>query len=287
MRDVAALAGFAKAVAFDRFRQNHRGLAFVLHRRFVCGINFSRVVAAAQQLADLVVGQMIHQLQQLRIFAEKMSARVAARLDGIFLVIAVHRFFHALEQQAAGVARKQVVPIGSPDHLDDVPAGAAKKRFEFLNDFAVAANGAVEALKVAVDDPNQVVEVFARGKRDRAECFRFIAFAITEKRPDLRLFAANDSAGLHVTIETRLVDRENRAESHRDCRELPEVRHEIRMRIGRKPASVGKFLPEMLEIDVRPAALRERRAHKRPASRDPENRQDRHGISPCVRGENG
>ena len=91
MRNVAAFAGFAQAVAFDRLGQDHRRLALVFHGRLVGGIHLARVVAAAQQLADLVVGEMIHQFEQFGIFAEEMFARVAARLDGIFLVIAVHR----------------------------------------------------------------------------------------------------------------------------------------------------------------------------------------------------
>ena len=162
MRNVAAFAGFAEAVAFHRFGQNHRRLALVLHGRFVGRIHFARIVAAAQQLADLVVGEVVHQFEQFGIFAEEMFARVAARFDGIFLVIAVHRLFHALEQQAGLVAREQIVPVGAPDDLDDVPACAAEQAFQFLDDFAVAAHRAVEPLQIAVDDPDQIVEVLAR-----------------------------------------------------------------------------------------------------------------------------
>ena len=114
VRDVAAFAGFAQAVAFDGLGQDHRRLALVLHRGFVGRIDFARVMAAAQQLVNLLVGQMIHQLQQFGIFAEEMLARVAARLDRILLVIAVHRLFHALEQQAGLVARQQARPNPSP-----------------------------------------------------------------------------------------------------------------------------------------------------------------------------
>jgi hypothetical protein len=48
-----------------------------------------------------------------------------------------------------------------PRSLDDVPAGAAEDAFEFLDDLAVAAHRAVEALQVAVDDEDQVVELLA------------------------------------------------------------------------------------------------------------------------------
>ena len=97
MGDIAAFAGFAQAVALDRLGENHRRRAFVFHRRFVGGVNFHRIVTAAQQLANLVVGHVIDHLKQLRILAEKMLSGVAARLHRVFLIIAVDRFFHALE----------------------------------------------------------------------------------------------------------------------------------------------------------------------------------------------
>ena len=162
MRDVAAFAGFAEAVALDRLGQDDGRRALVLDRSLVGRVHFLRIVAAAQQLANLIVGQMIDHLEQLRILAEEMFARVAAGLHGIFLVVAVDRFFHAFEQQTLVIAGEQRVPIGAPDDFDDVPAGAAEQRFEFLNDLAVAAHRPVEPLEVAVDDPDQVVEIFPR-----------------------------------------------------------------------------------------------------------------------------
>ena len=59
-----------------------------------------------------------------------------------------------------------------------VPAGAAEERLELLDDLAVAAHGAVEALQVAVDDEDQVVEAFAAGQRDRAQRFGFVGLAV-------------------------------------------------------------------------------------------------------------
>ena len=111
MRNVAAFAGFAQAVAFHGLGENNRGLALVLHGGLVGGVNLARVVTAAQQLANLFVAQVIHQGQQLRIFAEEMFARIAARFDRVFLVIAVHRFLHALQQEALRVLRQQLVPV--------------------------------------------------------------------------------------------------------------------------------------------------------------------------------
>ena len=75
------------------------------------------IVSAAAQRPDVVVGQVLHQLEQLRIFSEKFLADICAVMGAERLVFAVHAFMHALEQQAGGVAGQQIVPAGAPDHL--------------------------------------------------------------------------------------------------------------------------------------------------------------------------
>jgi hypothetical protein len=84
VRNVFAFARLAETVALDRLRQNHRWLAFVFRGGLVSGIHLAHVVAAAQQFVNLHVGEMVHQFEQLGIFAEEMFARVTARLDEYF-----------------------------------------------------------------------------------------------------------------------------------------------------------------------------------------------------------
>ena len=43
-----------------------------------------------------------------------MLADVAAGLDGIFLIIAIHGFFHALEQQTVVIGLRAADPNPSP-----------------------------------------------------------------------------------------------------------------------------------------------------------------------------
>jgi hypothetical protein len=57
--------------------------------------------------------------------------------------------------------------------------------------------------------------------------------------------------------EARLVDRLDRAESHRHRRELPEIRHEPRVRIRRDALAVD-FLAEHVELRFREPPLEER-----------------------------
>src|SRR5690606_20988286 len=141
------------------------------------------------------------------------------------------------------------VPVAAPDELDDVPAGAAEDAFEFLDDLAIAADRSVEALAIAVDDPGEVIEFFAGGDGDGAEGFGFVGFAIADEGPDAGFAGGfQEPAGLEVTDEPGLVNRVDGPEPHRDRGELPEIRHQPRMRIRGETALFGEFAPEILEM---------------------------------------
>ena len=73
-----------------------------------------------------------------------------------------------------------------------------KAAFEFLDDLAVAAHRAVEALQIAIDDEDEVVEPFAGGQRQGAERFGLVGFAVAEEAPDFaasRYLAGRDAPG--------------------------------------------------------------------------------------------
>src|SRR5690606_27450948 len=120
-----------------------------------------------------------------RMTAEEMLPRVRAalRLEG--LVLAVDALFHRAAQNALLVPCEQPVPPGAPDDLDHVPARALERGLELLNDLAVAADRAVEALQVAVDHEDQIVEPLAHRHRDRAHRFRLVRLAVADEAPDL------------------------------------------------------------------------------------------------------
>jgi hypothetical protein len=197
--DVLRLAGLAHAIALDGLGQDDGRLALVRHGGGVGGIHLVRIVAAAIQAPDVVVGPGGNHLQQFRVLAEEMLAHVGAvaRLEG--LVIAVDAFHHALLQQAGLVLRQQRIPVAAPDHLDHVPAGAAEVGFQFLDDLAVAAHRAVEALQVAVDDEDQVVEALAPGHADGAHRLRLVHLAVAHEGPDLAVVGRDHARGAACT----------------------------------------------------------------------------------------
>ena len=259
MRGVARLEVPAERPALDRVREDHGRLADVLARRLERGVHLPVVVPAAGQAADLVVRQVLDHLAQPRVTAEEVLADVGARLHAVGLELPVRRGVHLVDQHAVGVLRQQRVPVAAPDDLDHVPAGAAEERLELLDDLAVAAHRAVEPLQVAVDHEREVVQFLAGGQADRAERLRLVHLAVAEECPHVRPGRVVQLAGQQVAVEPRLVDRVQRPEAHRHRGELPEVRHQPRVRVRRQAAAwVRQLLAEPVELGLGEPSLEER-----------------------------
>src|SRR5690606_31197430 len=124
--------------------------------------------AAAVEAGEVGVGPALHHPLQLGGVEEALLELLAAERR-VALRLAVDQLLEALDDVAFLVVGQQLVPPGAPGHLDDVPAGAAEDALELLDDLAVAEHGAVKALQVAVDDPDEVVEVRARRHADGDE----------------------------------------------------------------------------------------------------------------------
>ena len=256
--DVAAFAGLAHAVALDGLGEDDGGFALGVLRGLEGGVDLERIVPAAVHLGELHVGEMIHHAEQFGIPAKEMLPDVGAGRDGVFLEVAIDSLLHAFEQKTLCVFLEKFVPIGTPDDLDDVPPGAGEDTFEFLDDLAVASDGAVEALEVAVHHPAEVVQLLAAGEGQRAEGFGLVRFAVADEGVDADLVGLRmEIARRHVAQEARVEDRHARPKTHRDGGELPEVRHQIRMRIRAEPTAFGQFLAEVLEMLLGQAAFEE------------------------------
>ena len=262
--DVLAFPRFAEPIALDGARENHGGTAPVVHGRFVRCVNLARIVPAKTQAAQGLVRKRLDELEQTRITAKEMLANIRAGGHHQLLVISVHRLTHALDQQPFGIAFENRIPLTSPKNFDHVPSGAAERGFELLDDLSIAAHGAVEALQIAVDDKNQVVELLPRSKSDRAERFRFVGLAVTQKCPDLRVRGWLHAAILEITVKARLINRHQRAKTHGNGRKLPEIWHQPRMRVGRKSAAGLRLTTKVFQLLRADAAFQEgARVHPR------------------------
>ena len=96
-------------------------------------------------------------MQCLWIASEEVLANKLAGLSLIGLVVTVWRAVHEVHQSALTVLCQQVVPLTSPDHLDNVPARAAEEGLKLLNNLAVTANRTVKTLQVGVHNKGQII----------------------------------------------------------------------------------------------------------------------------------
>ena len=148
---------------------HHRETVSYTHLDVYKRQHLDRIVAAALQRPDLVVGPAFDQRLRLGIAAEELVAHVSAVTRFERLIIAVDALVHQLHELAARICGEQLVPAAAPNDLDDVPSRASKDALELLDDLTVAAHRTVEALEIRVDHPDQVVEPLAARQRDRAE----------------------------------------------------------------------------------------------------------------------
>ena len=200
---------------------------------------------------------MLDHCGQFGVGAEEVVADVAAVGDRVLLVLTIDDFVHALGQAAVGVLFQERVPVVAPDHLDDVPASAAKDRFEFLYYLPIAAHRAVEALEVAVYYPDEVVELFARREGERTQALGLVALAVAQKGPHLAVVSGLEAAVFEVAVEARLIDRKDWPQAHRHGRELPKVRHQPRVRIGGEATAFLQLAAEVFELVFVEAAFDE------------------------------
>ena len=131
------------------------------------GVELTEVVAAALQSIDLGVGHGLDQRARIRVLLEELRSVIVAVAGAEILIFAVDGFGEPAQQHVPLVAGEQGVPVGAPEHLDHVPAGAGEQQLQLLDDLPVSAHRTVKSLKVAVDDEGQVVESFARRQRQR------------------------------------------------------------------------------------------------------------------------
>ena len=189
-----------------------------------------------------------------------MLADIGAVVGLERLVVTVAGGVHDVDQRTLGVILEQPVPVGTPDQLDDVPAGTPEEHLKFLDDLAVAAHRPVQALQVAVDDEGEVVKPLVRGVLQRTARLDLVHLTVAQECPDALLAGVLDTAVLEVLVERSLVDRVDRADAHRHRRELPEVLHAPRMRVAGQATTAGRaavLLTETVHVRLRQASLKE------------------------------
>ena len=161
MSNVLTFTGFAETISFNGLGKNDGRSTLVVDRSAISGMHLNRIVPAQPHAGKLIIGEMLHHLQQPRIGAKQVLPEVRSTFDKEFLILTICNLAQPLYQQAVAVILNQSVPVASPDALDYVPTCAAENRLQFLNDLEIAAHWPIQPLQVAVDHPDQVVEPLA------------------------------------------------------------------------------------------------------------------------------
>jgi len=214
MRGHLALPGAAHAIAFFSVRQNHGGLTLVAGGCGVGCMDFYQVMATAFEPVNLIVCHALCKACQFFVLAKKSVAVKPAIFGCKGLHLAINRVGKSLGQCPGDIARKQAVPVAAPHQLDDVPASPCKQFFKFVNDAAVAAYRPVKPLKVAVNDPDHVVEPFTRSKRQGAHGLWLIHLTIAKYPPNFSGGTIQQPPVRQVAHEARVVDRADGAYAH-------------------------------------------------------------------------
>ncbi len=212
------------------------------------------VMATPAQTPDLLVRHVGHHLQCPRVTCEEILAHEGAVVRLECLVVAVQCVHHDFAQGAILVALEQRIPVFPPQQFDDVPAGTAEIALKLLDNLAVTTDRTIESLQIAVDDKHQVVEVFPRRQANRTEAFRLVHLAVAAKHPHLAVGGVGNAARMQVFQEPRLVNRHQRPQPHGHRGELPEMRHQLGMRVTRQPVAPN-LLSEVVHLLLAQAAF--------------------------------
>ena len=255
--DVFTFSGIAHAIPFNGMGQDNGRFAFGLLRFFQCSKDFLRIVTTAVQSPDLLVSPVGNQRGGFRIFTEEVLANVRAIFGFEGLVVTVNGFVHQLNQLTAGVFTQQLIPTTAPDNLDNVPAGTGEDTFQLVNDFAVTGDRAVQTLQVAVDDEDQVIQFFTGRDGDSAFRFRLVHLAVAQEGINGLFGGIFQTTVFQILEEFRLIDSTDWAQTHGDGRELPEFRHQFRVRIRGQTVTVN-FLTEVVHLLFGQTAFEER-----------------------------
>ena len=255
VRRVSSGKGWTQTVALDGADDDDRGLAFVGRGLCISGVQFDKIVTAevSAERFKIVVAPSFDQRGQ-HIGVEQFLSDGGAVGGEDALLITINQRFKASGQCTRGVLGKQPVPRRAPEDLDDVPACAAVPPFKLLYDLRIPTNGAVQPLEVAVHRHDDVVEAFTTRQGELRQRFGFVGLAVAHGVPHTRGGGADQTTVLEVAIKPGLMNRRHGAKPHANGGELPEIRHQARVRVRGEPLSTG-FSSEGLNLVERKPSL--------------------------------
>ena len=254
---IAASGARPHAVALDRLHQDDHRFALYLQGLMIGRVNLEFILSAPLDLPQFLIGQGVHHPFQLGLAVHPVFPLTVTRQYRISLVVTVEAFLHAVAQNPLIVLRQQTVPAAAPDHLDNMPPGTSEGGFQFLDDLAVAPDRPVQALQIAIDHQDQIVQPLPGRDRQRAQHLRFVTLAIADETPDLAAALGLEAAVVQVFDEAGLIDGGGGGQTHGGIGHLPEPGQGEGVGIGWQPAAGLQLPPEVGELLLPDASFQE------------------------------
>ncbi len=160
-------------------------------------------------------------------------------------------------QQSKLILLEKRIPLPAPNHLDDIPSCTTENTFQLLDNLAIASDRAIQSLQITIDNKNQVIQLLSTCQCNRTLGLRLIHFTIASKAPDFSRTTTSEASIVQILHDVCLVDCLQWAQPHRNRWELPVVRHQPGVRIGRQAISIH-FLAKFVELFFGQAPFKER-----------------------------
>ena len=112
-------------------------------------------------------------------------------------------------------------------------------------------------MQVAVDNEDQVVELFPGSQGNGAERFRFVHLAVTEHRPDLTATRFAQTTIDQIMVKARLVDGRQGRQPHGDGRKFPELFHQEGVGVGGESTFGRQLIAKSNQVLLSEAAFEE------------------------------
>ena len=108
------------------------------------------------QIHDVVIAQIFDEIEGLRTLTKEVLAGIRTAVELTVLQLTITDVIHDLLELSRLIAIKERIPLPTPDDLNHVPTSTTKYTFKLLDNFTIASNGAIEALKVTVNNKVKV-----------------------------------------------------------------------------------------------------------------------------------
>ena len=260
----------AEGPALDGLGEDHRRRADVLGRRLVGGVDLAVVVAAAAELEQLSSSDRCSTIRrEPRVGAEEVLADVVRRsrpsTSGTRRRASSFIFSTSTPSTSRASSSSHSRPQTTLITFQPAPRNRPSSSWMTL---PLPRTGPSSRCRLQLMTKVRLSRPSRAASEMPGDRLGLVHLAVAEERPHALLARVLDAAVLQVAVEARLVDRGQRAEAHRDRRELPEVGHQPRVRV-RAQALAADLAPEVVELVLGQPALEERAGVDARAPRGP------------------